>query len=93
MATTQDRVRSHAILGEEAGLLHGGVAAAHDGEGPVTENRGRAVADGAGGDAVVPVRVGPREAEAARDGARGDDHGVGEEDGRGLVRDDAEGAG
>jgi hypothetical protein len=92
-APAVDDVDAGAVLGQEAGLLHGGVAAAHDGERPVAEYRGRAVAHGAGGDAVVPVRVGPGEVEAPGDGSCGHDDGVGEH-GRGLVGgDDTEGPG
>ena len=86
-----DDVDMGAVLGEEVGFLHGGVAAAYDGDGLVPKDGGGAVADGAGGDAAVPVRIGAGEVEASGDGPRGDDDGVGENGGR--VGGDTEGAG
>ena len=86
-----DDVDAGAVLGEEVGLLHGGVPAADDGDGLVPEDGRGAVADGAGGDAAVPERVGAGEMEAARDGARGHDDRVGVHDGG--AGGDAEGAG
>ncbi len=53
-----------AVLGEEVGLLHGGVPASDDGDGAVAEDWGGTVAHGAGGDTAVPVEVGAGEAEA-----------------------------
>jgi hypothetical protein len=74
--------RAHlgAVLGQERGLLHRRVAAADHGDGLVAEDGRGAVADGAGGDALVPealLLIGAGEGEAARNGAGGDDHGLG----------------
>jgi hypothetical protein len=45
-------------LGEEAGLLHGSVAAPNDCQRLVAEQRGATVADGAGADALLPELLG-----------------------------------
>jgi len=86
-----DDVHLRAVLGEEVGLLHGRVPASDDGDGLVPEDRRSPVADGAGGDAPVPEGVGAGEVQPARDGARGDDDGVGVHDG--VVGCDPERAG
>jgi hypothetical protein len=58
-------------LGQEGGLLHGGVAAAHHDHAPLAEE-GR-VADRAVGDATALQRALAGQAELARGGAGGDD--------------------
>lgn len=65
------------VLCQERGLLGGRVAAADDVEGLVAEDGHGAVADGAGGDAVLPVGLLALEVHAAGGGAGGDDDGVG----------------
>ena len=57
-----------AVFSEEHGFLGGGIAAADDDEGFVSEYGDGAVADGAGGDAVLPVFFLAGEVEAAGGG-------------------------
>jgi hypothetical protein len=66
-----------AVLGEEHGLLRGGVAAADDIERLIAEDGHGAVADRAGADSVLPELVLAGEVEAAGVGAGSEDDGVG----------------
>lgn len=70
-----------AVLGEEHGLLGGGVTTANDVEGFVTEDGNGAVADGTGTDSVLPEGLLAGEVQTAGVGACGNDDGVGGADG------------
>ena len=69
------------VLGEKGGLLHRRVPAADHRQWLVPEDRRGAIADGARGDAAVPVAIGAiagaGEGEALGNGAGGDDDGFG----------------
>lgn len=69
------------VLGEEHGLLSGGVTTTNDVEGLVTEDRHGTVTDGTGTDSVLPVGLLTGEVQTAGVGACGNDDGVGGADG------------
>lgn len=82
------------MLGEEGGLLHGGV---HNHDGAIPKDGGGAVMDGAGGDTVVLEVIDLEEMEAVGDGAGIDDEGVcldgvGREDDAERVDDEVDGS-
>lgn len=66
-----------AVLGQEHGLLGGGVATTDHVQGLVAEDGHGAVTHGAGADAVLPVLLLAGEVQATGVGARGDDDRVG----------------
>mgnify|MGYP006876458425 FL=1 len=70
-----------AVLGQEHGLLGGGVTTANDVQGLVTENGHGTVADGTGADSVLPVGLLAGQVQTAGVGACGNDDGVGGADG------------
>lgn len=75
--TTYKNSDVRAVFCEKSSLLSGGITTANDEEGLVAEDGHGAVADCAGGDAVLPVLVLAGEVEAAGRRAGGDDDGVG----------------
>lgn len=65
------------VLGEEHGLLGGGVTTTNNVQGLVTEDGHGTVADGTGADSVLPVGLFTGQVQAASVGAGGDDDSVG----------------
>lgn len=77
LVATDEDGHAAAVLGEEHGLLGGGVTTTNDEERLVAEDGHGTIADGAGGDTVLPELFLPGEIETARVGTGGDDDGVG----------------
>ena len=65
------------VLGQEHGLLSGGVTTTDNVQGLVTEDGHSAIADSTGADSVLPVGLLAGQVQAAGVGACGDDDGVG----------------
>lgn len=64
------------VLGEEDGLLSGGITTADDEEGLVAEDGHGTIADSAGADTVLPVYVLTRKVETAGIGTSGNDDSI-----------------
>src|ERR1700736_1249373 len=70
-----NEIKARRVTVEEVGLLHGGIAAADDGDGFVTKKE--AVAGGASGDTAAEQGPLFGKAEETRGGTRGDDKSFG----------------